>query len=183
MSLANDKTPTMKDLIIASCGRDDINDIPNASCILYTDIFHTDGSDPESVTEQLMVTPEVNIWRHAIFSTIELKFDSKYNKELTQAFKTLTDFTRVQNSMADDAQAIPMIRICVIPNEYAGRYYLLGLNPALWHLSPAGIDGEPRVLTFVVRDEDLLPYDGGEADDESEADTLDDLLASEIEPE
>lgn len=180
MSLANEMTPSMKDLIVASCGRDDVNDVPNASCILYTDIFHADGTDPEPVTEQLMVTPEANIWRHAIFSTIELKFDNKYNKELTQAFNTLSKFAQAQNSMADDAQKIPMVRICIIPNEFGGRYFLMGLNPALWHLSPAGIDGEPRVLTFVVRDEDLLPYDGGEAEGDSDTDTLDDLLASEI---
>ena len=164
----SEKTPTLWDLIVASSGRDDINDIPKASVILYTDIFHMDGSEPTNLTSMLMITPEVNIFRHATFSTVDLKFDTKFNKELVEAFDILEKFKTAENSMNDDAENIPVVRICIIPNDYNGRYYIMATNPALWHLAPAGIDGEPRVLTFAVRDEDLLAYDGGEDDYEED---------------
>ena len=171
MNEINEMGPTKKDLIVASSGRDDVNDIPCASCILFCDILHADGTEAESVTEKLMVTPEVNIWRHAIFTTVELKFDSKYNSELNDAFNALEEFKKAQNSMADDEQKIPIVRLCIIPNEFSGRFYLMASNPALWILAPAGIDGEPRVLSFVIRDEDLIACDGGE--DETEEDKED----------
>lgn len=164
-----EKTPTLWDLIVASCGRDDINEIPKASVILYTDIFHMDGSEPTNLTSMLMITPEVNIFRHATFSTVDLKFDTKYNKELVEAFDILEKFKAAENSMDDDAENIPVVRIGIIPNDYNGRYYIMATNPALWHLAPAGIDGEPRVLTFAVRDEDLLAYDSGEDDYEEDS--------------
>lgn len=176
MNEINEMGPTKKDLLVASSGRDDVNDIPCASCILFCDILHADGTEAESVTEKLMVTPEVNIWRHAIFTTVELKFDSKYNSELNDAFNALEEFKKAQNSMADDEAKIPLVRLCIVPNEYAGRYYLMASNPALWTLAPAGIDGEPRVLSFVIRDEDLIGCDGGEDEEEAEAEEQEEIV-------
>jgi len=63
MNEINEMGPTKKDLIVASSGRDDVNDIPCASCILFCDILHADGTEAESVTEKLMVTPEVRAER------------------------------------------------------------------------------------------------------------------------
>ena len=45
-------------------------------------------------------------------------------------------------------------------------------NPALWTLAPAGIDGEPRVLSFVIRDEDLIGCDGGEEEEDEEQEDI-----------
>lgn len=160
--------PTLYDLIQASSGRDSTNDIPNASCVLFCDILHMDGSDPTPVSRLQMVNAEVNIFRHADFSTIDLKFDTKFNSELTALVSSFDQFTDSKNSMKDDAMNFPMMRLCIVPNVYGGRFYICAANPIIWGLRPAGIDGEPRVFQIAVRDEDLEAYDIGEDESETE---------------
>ena len=58
MNEINEMGPTKKDLIVASSGRDDVNDIPCASCILFCDVLHADGTEPESRSEERRVGKE-----------------------------------------------------------------------------------------------------------------------------
>lgn len=168
------ETPTMKDLIVASSGRDEENGFPNASCNLYLDIYHTDGTEPESIGQLAMVSPTVEIFRHADTSMVTLQFPTKFDGELSSAYNMLESFAEAKNSMADDIKDIPMVRLVVIPAKWDGRYYILASNPLMWTLCPTGLDGEPNALRFAFADEDICAYDGGE-----EADELADALGAE----
>ena len=162
-------TPTMKELIMASAGYNDEIQAPNASCILYLDVFHMDGAKPTPISQMSIVTPTVNIFRHAETSMVTLTFPTKFERELASVYNMLEAFGDASQSMEDESD-FPLLRLVIIPNKYAGKYYIVAANPLLWSLCPAGLDGEPRVIRFAVSDENLVAYEG-EEDGESEAET------------
>lgn len=188
--MENEKeTLSLKDLIVSASGFNDELGMPNASCVLYMDILHDGGTAPTPVHEIPMLNPTVNIFRHAETSLITLTFPSKFDAELRTAYNALENFSKAEQSMDDNALNIPLLRLVVVPNDFAGKYYIVAANPLMWTLSPADATGEPRVIRFAVADENLNAYCTNE-DEEEEAEPQEEeneeaaeVAVSDIEPE
>lgn len=180
---------SLKNLIVSASGFNDELGMPNASCVLYMDILHDGGTAPTPVHEIPMLNPTVNIFRHAETSLITLTFPSKFDAELRTAYNALENFSKAEQSMDDDGLNIPLLRLVVVPNDFAGKYYIVAANPLMWTLSPADATGEPRVIRFAVADENLNAYCTNE-DEESDAESPEEesedaaeIAVSDIEPE
>jgi hypothetical protein len=146
-----------KDLMISASGRDDYG-MPKASIGITHERWGING-DVTTVVEDSYNNPVVNIFKHAGYVQVDLDFGSKFDVNLKLCWNILENFCEAANSVDDEATEIPTIVLTIIPNEFEGKYYMLGVNPIFHTLQPKNPSGEPTVIRLVFNEEDFMFYE------------------------
>lgn len=113
--------------------------------------------DDEFVSEK----PVVQVFKQpGGFLCVDLLFRSIEDKDLKIIYSYLDRFFAATNSASDDETDFPLLSVVIVPREYGGKYWAIGLNPILYALTPEDSAGEPRIIrmTFMAQDDqDALP--------------------------
>lgn len=94
------------------------------------------------------------------FILVDLIFDSCEDIDLHIIYSYLKRFFHYTESTNDEETDFPLINFAFFPNSLEGKYWVLGLNPIFYALTPDDARGEPRIirLAFVAQDDlDALP--------------------------
>lgn len=146
-----------KELIMAASGPD--KDGRTKSAIgVFREIWGADGS-VTPVEDMSMDKPVVNIFRHGGYVQVDLKFGSKMDVDLRMLWSMLEKFCEAANSVEDEAESIPALTLSILPHQFEGEYYMLGVNPIFHTLQPDSPSEEPTVIRMIFDEQDFLFYE------------------------
>lgn len=113
--------------------------------------------EDEFITEK----PIVQVFKQAGgYVLVDLIFESIEDVDLKTIFLYLKRFTDASASVDDDELDFPLLSLSIAPKKFDGAYWVLGLNPIFYALTPEDTTGEPRIIrmAFISQDDpDALP--------------------------
>lgn len=158
----------IKDMMIEVSGVED-NGMPKASVVLLNEFWSQD-EEFETVDELALDTPELQFFAGDGFVTLDLKFGSKHNIDLSLAYELLERFRVPENSIDSEGLKIPMTCVTVFPAEYEGQYYIACLNPIIYCLTAENPRADLTILRMMFYEDSCVLYENEdfEPDDELE---------------
>ena len=145
---------TEKDIFIASCGVDEDGDGKSVA-IIETLFVDSDPSKEEKIVDSITFDGvPVNIFRSLRSTIIDLQFRDNTDYDYIQSLTILKNFTTAENSIEEGNTFVPTIQLTLMPKEYEGLYYVVGVH-GTW----CAMADEPGILPNIIRfifDNDLV---------------------------
>lgn len=148
------------DLIQAMSGVDEDG---HGKCVvsLQAQRQDADGNVKNTDDELVIEKPIVQVFKQAGgYVLVDFVFDSVDDIELKEMYSYIQRFFQASNSTDDDELDFPLLLVSLVPEEYKGQYFAVGINPVFYALTPDDVKGEPTTirLVFVTQvDDNLVP--------------------------
>lgn len=141
------KEITEKEIILAASGFDSFGR-PKSS----VGFFLESQQDEKRIRckELHVIKPKVSIFKNN-YTQIDLTYKHSTDKDLDEQWKFLEEYTLPENSLseADMLEKTIELIICIYPNEYNFKYYIMALNPILCCLTSEKPNSEEIILRIV----------------------------------
>lgn len=140
-----------------------VNEDGHGKCVvsLQAQRQDADGNVKNTDDELVIEKPVVQMFKQAGgYVLVDFVFDSVDDIELKEMYSYIQRFFQASNSTNDDETDFPLLLITLVPEEYKGKYFAVGINPVFYSLTPDDVKGEPTTirLVFVTQvDDDLVP--------------------------
>ena len=171
------------DLIQAISGCDEFG---NSKCNISVMLQYQDSDgNLKNIEDDFMTSkPIVQISKQLNgYVLMDLIFESREDIDLKIIYSYLKRFFDSSMSVNDDETEFPLFTIAIVPEELAGEYWVMGLNPIFYTLTPDDVDGEPKIIRplFVSQpDPDSLPNFLFMRSDSEELDAIGDITEEEL---
>lgn len=139
----------VKDLIIASSGSDEFGR-PKCKIGLFHERFNSENPDSPVLVENLFIEkPILNIFLGTDVCIVDFKFKNTADMDLKMMWNMMERFVAATNSIGEEDTEIPSFTVSIIPNEFHGKYSVLGTNMSFHTLQPDGPEAMPTVIRAV----------------------------------
>ena len=140
---------THDDIITHSTGLDEF-DNPKAGFALELGTYDARNNVAKINSSMTYYNPSLNITRTGEAVMFDFIYKSKTDSELRAFWALINKYGReFEQAMKDDNHIIPLMRIQIVPNYYAGKFSMLCVTPMYWVLQPEVPAGEIKVIRMV----------------------------------
>ncbi len=148
---------TEKDVFVAACGVNDEYEGKSVSMI-QTLFLSADPSKEEREVDGITFDGvPINIFRSLRSTIIDLQFRDNTDYDFVRSVSLLKDFCKVENSMGGDDEEIPTVQLTIMPKEYEGLYYIVGVH-GTWCTMADESAKLPNILRFIFTNDLVHTY-------------------------
>lgn len=140
---------THDDIISQSTGLDEF-DNPKAGFALELGTYDARNNTAKINSCMTYYNPSLNIVRTGEAIMFDFIYKSKTDSELRAFWALINKYGReFEQAMKENNHIIPLMRLQIVPNYYAGKFSMLCVTPMYWCLQPEVPAGEIKVIRIV----------------------------------
>lgn len=124
--------------------------------------------------------PVVNIHRSFNKVYVELEFGTHLDVDLDMMNSLLSNTYAAANSLEEGTDQFSLVTLSIVPEKYAGYFYIIATDPMFWALTADNPRSELNTLRFVFDENDFFVMEADEEDVEAaREEALQDMEAEE----
>lgn len=169
---------TLKEFIM-SCS--DVNKDSIAKTSFYlTFVQKNVDTGEETVINEITFGTVCNLYKSLKEFQVDLVFPDNTDDILNQLVDAVNVFRSPSNSIEDESKFVPFINLVIVPDEYAGKYYLVCLDAFSINLTSYSTLELPNILRMSFLPGDLVLIEDNEYAATKELETEEELSDEEI---
>lgn len=141
---------TYDDIVDHSVGADELGN-PKAGFSVELGTFDTRTQETKMNSNTTYYNPILNITRTGEVMMFDFIYKTKVDSELRAFWSLLNKYGRdFEKAMRENNPVLPLIRIQIVPNYYAGKFSMVCVTPMYWVLQPEIPTGDVNMIRMVL---------------------------------
>lgn len=141
---------TYDDIIDQSVGVDEL-DNPKAGFSVELGTYDSRTQETKMNSHVTYYNPVLNITRTGEVMMFDFIYKTKVDSELRAFWALLNKYGKdFEKAMRENNPVLPLIRIQIVPNYYAGKFSMVCVTPMYWVLQPEIPTGDINMIRMVL---------------------------------
>ena len=141
---------TYDDIMDQCTGVDELGN-PKAGFCVELGTFDSKTQETKMNSAVTYYNPVLNITRTGEVMMFDFIYKTKVDSELRAFWALLNKYGRdFERAMKEDSHILPLIRIQIVPNYFAGRFSMVCVTPMYWVLQPEIPTGDINMIRMVL---------------------------------